>query len=142
MYIEDKCIKHQSNRIQCVRLIFQQCKGWRIKKDNLVARVAPMRVTHNASKGQLAQAPSCEHGRDSSPWRAPGTVGMIKSCFTDTLPGTCQVPAGARSAIRGDLSSFSENATEARPVLVGSLTGFNRGPCSVKDIGRAPAGYI
>ena len=62
-------------------------------------------------RSQLARVgprPGCEHGRDLSPWRAPDTVVMIKSCFTNTLPESWRVPAGARSTIRGDLSSFSE----------------------------------
>ena len=43
---------------------------------------------------------------DLSPCRAPGTVFMIKSSFTDTLPEPWRVPVGARPAIGRDLTSF------------------------------------
>ena len=72
-------------------------------------------------RSQLAQSrPGCEHGRDLSPWRAPGTVVMNKSSFTDTLPELWRVTAGARPAIGKDL--FSLHCSQL------SLTGSGRGP--------------
>ena len=71
---------------------------------------------------------------------------LIKSCFTDTLPASWRVPAGARPAIRGDLSSFSENITGAGPVPVGIQNGTPPGAvkCKVYRAGtaRASAGFL
>ena len=64
--------------------------------------------------------------------------------ITDALPESWRVPAGARPAIRGDLSSFSENVTGARPVSVGIPDGTRPGAVKCKvyrqGIGRVSAG--
>ena len=66
---------------------------------------------------------------------------MIKSCFTDTLPESWRVPAGARPGITGDLSFFSENVTGARPVPVGIPDRTRPGAvkCKVCRVGTATA---
>ena len=64
---------------------------------------------------------------------------MIKSCFTDTLPVSWRIPASARPAIRGDVSSFSENVTGARPVPVGILNGTRPGAVKCKVYRAATA---
>ena len=66
--------------------------------------------------------------------------------ITDALPESWRVPAGARPAIRGDLSSFSANVNGARPVPVGIPDGTRPGAvkCKVYRAGtaRASAGSL
>ena len=75
--------------------------------------------------------PGCKHGRDLDP--------------DGPLAESWRVPAGARPAIRGDLSSFSENVTGARPGSVGIPHGTRPGPVKCKryraGTARASAGF-
>ena len=75
--------------------------------------------------------PGCEHFRDLSSWRAPGTVVTIKSSFTDTLSEPWRVPVGARTGYRKRPVLISlKNVTGARChaiLSIPSISGFPSG---------------